>query len=244
MQRHLVDYMRRPDSMGPQAITQLESMVCEYPYFHSARILLLQALYRQHSPQFNEQLRKSSVLLPDRRAVFHLVEEPNYSKVEERRKYVGGVYTEDKSQLTSDVIRDFLEQQPVSEGRRNHRIDATQDYIGYLMQNEEQNSQQERDIPLNGGGAVEEFLQDDTHRIVLRDTTSDAVPQNLTENDDNSSSNEILTEVMAGIYIKQGKFGNAIKILRQLSLKYPKKNRYFADQIRFLEKIILNNKNK
>jgi len=27
-------------------------------------------------------------------------------------------------------------------------------------------------------------------------------------------------------------------------LNYPKKNAYFADQMRFLEKLILNNKNK
>jgi len=35
-----------------------------------------------------------------------------------------------------------------------------------------------------------------------------------------------------------------VKIIRQLSLKYPKKNRYFADQIRFLEKLIINNNKK
>ncbi|MBO7472247.1 MAG: hypothetical protein J6T78_10380, partial [Bacteroidaceae bacterium] len=60
----------------------------------------------------------------------------------------------------------------------------------------------------------------------------------------NDENNEILTEIMAGIYIKQGKYENAVKIIRQLSLKYPKKNRYFADQIRFLEKLIINNKHK
>lgn len=45
---------------------------------------------------------------------------------------------------------------------------------------------------------------------------------------------------MARIYIKQGKYDKAIEIIRRISLKYPKKNRYFADQIRFLEKLIIN----
>ncbi|MGG6549952.1 UNVERIFIED_CONTAM: tetratricopeptide repeat protein, partial [Prevotella sp. 15_C9] len=31
---------------------------------------------------------------------------------------------------------------------------------------------------------------------------------------------------------------------KRLNLEYPKKNRYFADQIRFLEKLILNNNKK
>ena len=55
---------------------------------------------------------------------------------------------------------------------------------------------------------------------------------------------EFLTETLAKIYIKQGRYAKAIEIIRKLSLKNPKKNRYFADQIRFLEKLIINNKYK
>ncbi len=32
------------------------------------------------------------------------------------------------------------------------------------------------------------------------------------------------------------------KLIKNLSLKYPEKNVYFADQIRFLEKLIINTK--
>ena len=89
---------------------------------------------------------------------------------------------------------------------------------------------------------VEDFLSQEPKRIVLKNNEDETeVPEQKEEKEE---ENEILTETLAGIYIKQGKFENAIKIIRQLSLKYPKKNRYFADQIRFLEKLILNNKNK
>ena len=49
------------------------------------------------------------------------------------------------------------------------------------------------------------------------------------------------TETLARIYIKQGRYSKALEIIRQLNLQYPKKNAYFADQIRFLEKVIINN---
>ena len=52
------------------------------------------------------------------------------------------------------------------------------------------------------------------------------------------------TETLAQIYIRQGRYSKALEIIKRLNLNYPKKNAYFADQIRFLEKLIINNKYK
>ena len=52
------------------------------------------------------------------------------------------------------------------------------------------------------------------------------------------------TETLAKIYVKQQRYSKALEIIKKLSLKYPKKNAYFADQIRFLEKLIINAKSK
>ena len=245
MQRPLIDYIRRPDTLDDNAIAQLQTLTREHPYFHVARILLLQALYRKHDPAYDETLRRTAILVPNREAIFRLTEEPHYTHAEERKRYEE---TEDSSNSrTVSLIDNFLEAQtpstPVS-----HPIDAAQDYIGYLLQREnQQGGQRQEALPMNGGGVVENFLENETGRIVLDDNN-----ENVHEGSQASSSqkpqdeveNEILTEIMAGIYIKQGKYENAVKIIRQLSLKYPKKNRYFADQIRFLEKLIINNKHK
>ncbi|MEG1573936.1 MAG: hypothetical protein RR293_07115 [Bacteroidales bacterium] len=48
------------------------------------------------------------------------------------------------------------------------------------------------------------------------------------------------TESLAKIYIRQRKYRRALEIIKNLSLKYPEKNIYFADQMRFLEKLIIN----
>ena len=52
------------------------------------------------------------------------------------------------------------------------------------------------------------------------------------------------TETLAKIYVKQQRYSKALEIIKKLSLKYPKKNAYFADQIRFLEKLIINANSK
>jgi hypothetical protein len=147
------------------------------------------------------------------------------------------------------LIDDFLEAQ-IPAAPVTHPIDAAQDYIGYLLQRESiLGEQEEESLPMNGGGVVEDFLESETGRIVLTDNEDNESEQekrsaNEKPELESEGNNEILTEIMAGIYIKQGKYENAVKIIRQLSLKYPKKNRYFADQIRFLEKLIINNKHK
>lgn len=57
---------------------------------------------------------------------------------------------------------------------------------------------------------------------------------------DTTSDDTFFTESLAKIYIKQRRYEKALQIIKKLSLKYPEKNIYFADQIRFLEKLIIN----
>ena len=264
MQRHIIDYIRRPDTIDDDAISQLQALTKEHPYFHVARILLLQALYKKHDPAYDETLRRTAILVPSRDAIFRLTEEPHYAQSEERKRY--DETDEASASRTVSLIDNFLEAQspatPV-----NHPIDAAQDYIGYLLQQESmQGRKRQEDLPMNGGGVVENFLENEHGRIVLNDNNIvedfleqehgrivlDETKENEQEESQvgedkttqNDETGEILTEIMAGIYIKQGKYENAVKIIRQLSLNYPKKSRYFADQIRFLEKLIINNKHK
>ena len=66
---------------------------------------------------------------------------------------------------------------------------------------------------------------------------SDEAPEDLLQP-------EFLTETLARIYIKQKKYDRALAIIRSLYLNFPEKSIYFADQIRFLEKLVRNNQLK
>ena len=54
-------------------------------------------------------------------------------------------------------------------------------------------------------------------------------------------SENIFTESLAKIYIKQKQYDKAKRIFEKLNLKFPEKSRYFADQIEKIDKLITNN---
>jgi hypothetical protein len=99
-------------------------------------------------------------------------------------------------------------------------------------------------VPMKGQNLIDAFLTDSSLEKSLEITL---------ENDESEAANEELpfaeeipeatfTETLAKIYIKQKRYDRSLEIIKSLSLKYPEKNVYFADQIRFLEKLIINTK--
>lgn len=65
---------------------------------------------------------------------------------------------------------------------------------------------------------------------------TDGTPVNPPE--DNGPA--MLSESLAKIYIRQRRYAKAFEIIEGLSLKYPEKSIYFADQLRFLRKLMIN----
>ena len=98
---------------------------------------------------------------------------------------------------------------------------------------------------LKGHDLIDNFIKNDNKKIKLKEELE--YKPNIDENElkaENEGSEEYFTETLAKIYVKQCRYDKALEIIKRINLNYPKKNAYFADQIRFLEKLILNNKNK
>ena len=99
---------------------------------------------------------------------------------------------------------------------------------------------------MKGQELIDNFINKDEGNFNLKENP-EFLPQTdpLEKNDEKNNDEGYFTETLARIYIKQGRYSKALEIIKHLNLIYPKKNAYFADQIRFLEKLIINNnKNK
>ena len=243
--------------MDKETLYDLRSLLALYPYFQTARLLLLQNLYLLHDPSFDEELRRSAVYVTDRKVVFNLVEAAHYRlRVAEKTKQKKTEEREDKtnSSRTISLIDQFLDSIPADtengkdkttrKKRKPTPADAAIDYVAYLLEteNEDGNEVVDESPAMKGQDLIDNFINNENGKIELKDEP-EYLPD-LEANEKKEGDEKYFTETLAQIYIKQGRYSKALEIIKRLNLNYPKKNAYFADQIRFLEKLIINNKYK
>lgn len=239
----LTEYINHPERLDKDSLYELRSMLALYPYFQTARLLLLQNLYLLHDPSFDDELRRAAIYITDRKVIFQLVEASHY-KITPAPKQAEG--KEGGENRTLSLIDSFLDSIPRDDEAEKPRrkptpADAAVDYVAYLLQTESEEMQS--DAPqLRGQQLIDSFIEEDDGRFVLSDTP-EYLPE-LPDPDEKEEEEEYFTETLARIYIKQGRYEKALEIIRRLSVSHPKKNAYFADQIRFLEKLIINSNNK
>ena len=246
----LTQLMQHPELMDKETLYDLRSLIALYPYYQPARLLMLQNLYILHDPTFDEELRRAAIYITDRKVLFNLVEASHYkiSKPKETTRHDKGK-KETEGNRTISLIDEFLNSIPEQEvsgavqKRKPTPADAAVDYVSYLLDIESEEEQRaEENVQLKGQNLIDNFIKNEGGKIKLKEKP-EFVPEieNETESEDFMGEEGYSTETLAKIYIKQGRYSKALEIIKRLNLNYPKKNVYFADQIRFLEKLILNN---
>ena len=249
---HLQQWMNHPECLDRDTLYSLRMLLMRYPYCQSLRLLYLKNLYLLHDDSFGAELRKSVPYVADTRMLFYLIEGERY--VLQPQQPAPSEQTGDNesgTDRTLALIDAFLATQPDElPAAAAAPLQYGGDYTAYLL---EQVPDVSEAIPLRGQELIDDFIQQS-------DAEEQKSEQPLPEEPDEPQSGEeasdepapaeagadeeCFTETLAKIYIKQHRYEKALAIIRKLSLNYPKKNAYFADQIRFLEKLIINAKSK
>ena len=227
----MTELIKHPERLDRDTLYELRSMLALHPYFQTARILMLHNLFLLHDASF----------------AGHYILGNDEAKTTQK-----GIENVDNSNRTVALIDNFLDSIPADdeeqlpEGQPKRKptpADAAIDYVAYLLATE--NTLETEQTPqMKGQDLIDTFLQQEQGRIQLSqfaDEETTAGSQEEPHDEEESQEEEYFTETLARIYIKQGRYQKALDIIGRLNQQFPHKNAYFADQMRFLEKLIINN---
>ena len=213
----LYAYLADPKRLTAETLESIRALYESYPYCASFAFLYLYNLSLTGDVRYASELRRLSVLLPDREQLFRLVEG-------DRPAFVAPPAEEPAEADAFDLIDHFLD------GVRTSGEDLPE-VLHY-----------------EGGGEGGDYFAGEVNEPLSPDGLSDLLDASpaqsapaLAPSSEEPAPEELLSETLSKIYIQQQHYDKALRIIRSLSLNYPEKNRFFADQIRFLERLIANN---
>lgn len=155
---------------------------------------------------------------------------------------------------TVDVIDTFLRTYgsctPEEEAQLERLIfNPTPDYAELLARQEQQElpDADEDGAPGSQDALINAFIRSQHPKSTVEHEEIAPEPEEDEEKDKEKTihrpehtDDSLLSESLAKIFIKQGRYERAYEIISGLNLKFPKKSAYFADQLRFLQKLIIN----
>ena len=256
---------------NPSAGVELSDVLAlerEYPFFVLPAVEALKHNAAGMSPEVRERLMRCVALnSPDPQSMF-LLADVGYEDWAE-------FYPRQRNEVsTGDAITKFLETYGHSDPQEEALLERlifnpTPDYSSLLAREEEQSMPS---LPADPSDKSQDALinafilkhKDDESSLLPREEpvkAMDDAPQAETYPEPESDAprhtpsqapdtayDSSLSESLAKIYIRQKRYDKAFEIIHTLRLNNPKKSAYFADQLRFLKKLMLNresaNKNK
>ena len=246
----LYGLLRQPSSMSTDTLLDLRKMVNQYPSFQVAKVLYLQNLALLNDENFVAELERLAISLPDRKRLFRLIEGERYhldclpkgedrSREDDTFSLIDAFLSDKEEDLSGNQDDSILFQPSVSSDYMFWSLSSD----GKMEEDKKQSNQ------LLHQDLIDSFIEKDQQRLpgrgleIQEEAPFMEEPESVRKLNDEQSNpleDSCLTETLARIYIKQKRYDKALQIIKNLSLKYPEKNVYFADQIRFLEKLIIN----
>jgi hypothetical protein len=215
---------------------ELKAIVEEFPYFQSARALYLKALKEQDSFKYNNELKVTAAHTKDRTVLFNYITDFNTQK-ESIHQQISEKITEEevKSNLikpteTIHRVEEKLEiGKPISFSPKENysfnqwlQLSAKKPIVRSVVK--EVNTSNEKE------NLIDQFIQNNPKIKPLAKDKTITAP--VAQNKEDSS---LMTETLAKVYLEQKKYENAMQAYRILSLKYPEKSGFFADQIKRIQ---------
>ncbi len=214
--------LKNPQGIQAQEIVSLKKVVQQFPYFQSARALYLKGLKTSDSFKYNHELKITAAHTTDRTVLFHFISSKDFNASENIHQQIASLSIKDSKYHALETTTELHPESPLSfTPTETHsfgqwlQLSAKKPIIRTLEKKERNNT------------LIDRFIQNNPKITPLSKTGTQA-PVAVAK----ISSNELMTETLAKVYLAQHKYENAIQAYSILSLKNPEKSGFFADQIK------------
>ena len=209
----------------------LKAVIEEFPYFQSARALYLKGLKNQDSFKYNNELKVTAAFTADRTILFNYVTslEADLKNKEEILPQVIAKISQEKLRERETDTEEMHLQKPLS-------FSTTESYSfnEWLQLAAKKPIVRKNEMPVQEkllkNNLIDTFIQNNPKITPLEKGRNFTTPIPKNKQDD-----ALMTETLASVYLAQKKYENAIQAYKILSLKYPEKSGFFADEIKRIQ---------
>ena len=228
--KSLFSLIEQFDPNNKDHLSQFKDLIKLYPNFHLLRVYYLKALQKQEFFSFDKNLSYTSIATYDRELLYKFIESDLISKKsvkaqkDKPRKNISKLNTKEKNAIQKMKSNDL-----------SSKTLKFSEWATYL------NSKKvlhKKNHNLDNFQLIDDFLKTTERAITEKDLKNN---EDLSEKSW-SSNDELMTETLAKVFVKQKKYRKAIEAYNILGLKYPEKNGFFADQIMKIKKLEKNKK--
>ncbi|WP_372793109.1 hypothetical protein [Lutibacter sp.] len=258
-----INILQNPETINSLKTQQLEEIVSEFPYFQSARALLLKGLNKTNSYKYNPTLKKTAAYTIDRRVLFNFITSPIFiNKTITKVEPIEDLEIIDAE--TIKVLHKKITDTVAAEVEKIEPLLIIEEKIENVTQKATEILQIGKPIPFNSAEphSFNEWMQLISQKPIVRDQKKNdkfsAIDKFIESNpkikpvdknainfdisiESSKENDSLMTETLAKVYLEQKKYENAIKAYHILCLKYPEKSSFFADRIKAI-KILQRNK--
>ena len=210
-------------------LLKLEELSKNYPNFHLVRAYYLKALQKRKVSSFDKILSHTSVATYDRDLLYQFIETDVIARKSSKKKSRS---TKDK--LTSQDKSQVNEEKNIDANTKSLDISSkTLKFSEWAIFLNSDKKLFEKNDNLENFQLLDDFLKI-PERII-----PDKNYKNIEDLSEKSWSpnDELMTETLAKVFVKQKKYRKAIEAYQILGLKYPEKNSLFANQIKEIKKL-------
>ena len=247
----------RPGDISIDQTNSLLDILDEYPYFHTAHFLYLNGLKNQNSFKYNNTLKKTAAYSTDRSVLFDYITSFDFNFV---NNFIDLSNTENLDNIDvkdHELIESIPKKETVSTNSdplpigSPFRFDTSENHsfnewlqISSLkpivrdnqLISEDPSNEKEISNPISSSRTnfdlIERFIASNPKLEPFKsDSNSDIARESIIENEN------LMTETLAHVYLEQKKYKKAITAFTVLSLKYPEKSSFFANQIEAIKKL-------